>query len=72
MKTSKIFVLLLLLIAGSYVNAQIQLDSIQYDVDKSIPSLVIFSEQQKVTFTVKTKGLSKTVQAKEVLLQALR
>jgi hypothetical protein len=35
MKKSEIFVTMLLLIAGNYMNAQIQLDSIRYDMDTS-------------------------------------
>jgi hypothetical protein len=45
MKTNKFLNILFLLLAGNYLNAQI--DSIQYGRDKSIPSRVIFSEKQK-------------------------
>jgi Zn-dependent metalloprotease len=71
MKSFKLFSILLLLSTGSSANAQKFVESIRYDRDKSVPSLVVLPEKQKSKFPRITKESEQIEQTKDVLKQVL-
>jgi hypothetical protein len=55
----------------SGINAQILLDSIKYETDRHIPSVVLFSDAQKANFEKKGSKGNKISQAREGLFTTL-
>jgi Zn-dependent metalloprotease len=71
MRTIKFSFLLLFVIAGNSLNAQLSTDSIQYGWDKSIPSVVFLSQQQKSVLISQTKKLDDIAKAEKAVRSAL-
>jgi Zn-dependent metalloprotease len=71
MRTIKFSFLLLSVIAGNLVNAQLTTDNIQYGRDQSIPSVVFLSQQQKDALTSEMKDLNHIVKAEKAVKSVL-